>query len=158
MFEIIKSEYINIVFLIINFSFIHLIADYIFQTKENALNKSSSIGHLFEHVSIYTCVWLVFFGVNVFFKVLIDKQTINNFHFLHIFYFIVLKFIGHFLIDYFTSPIIKNMFKKEIYYTEIPNTGVFTMMGFDQFLHFVGTLINWFIFSYLLAALHFIKF
>jgi hypothetical protein len=102
---------------------IHFIADFIFQEEEWATNKSKSNFALFKHVTMYTIIWSTA-GVFIFsdpFKYLI---------------FLLVTFVSHFTTDYFTSRIVSRKFANNEYGSPIPNFGAFTVIGFDQVLHY----------------------
>jgi len=102
---------------------IHFIADFIFQAEEWATNKSKSNFVLFKHVAAYTIIWSVS-GLFIFsdpFKYLI---------------FLLVTFVAHFTTDYFTSRIVSRKFANNEYGSPIPNFGAFTVIGFDQVLHY----------------------
>ena len=102
---------------------IHFIADFIFQAEEWATNKSKSNFALFKHVTMYTIIWSTA-GVFIFsdpFKYLI---------------FLLVTFVSHFTADYFTSRIVSRKFANNEYGSPIPNFGAFTVIGFDQVLHY----------------------
>jgi len=102
---------------------IHFISDFIFQAEEWATNKSKSNFVLFKHVAEYTIIWSVS-GLFIFsdpFKYLI---------------FLLVTFVSHFTTDYFTSRIVSRKFANNEYGSPIPNFGAFTVIGFDQVLHY----------------------
>ena len=102
---------------------IHFIADFIFQAEEWATNKSKSNFALFKHVTMYTIIWSMA-GLFIFsdpFKYLI---------------FLLVTFLTHFTTDYFTSRIVSRKFANNEYGSPIPNFGAFTVIGFDQVLHY----------------------
>jgi len=102
---------------------IHFIADFIFQAEECATNKSKSNFALFKHVTMYTIIWSTG-GVFIFsdpFKYLI---------------FLLVTFVAHFTTDYFTSRVVSKKFANNEYGSPIPNFGAFTVIGFDQVLHY----------------------
>ena len=102
---------------------IHFIADFIFQAEEWATNKSKSNFDLFKHVTMYTIIWSMA-GLFIFsdpFKYLI---------------FLLVTFLAHFATDYFTSRIVSRKFANQEYGSPIPNFGAFTVIGFDQVLHY----------------------
>ena len=102
---------------------IHFIADFIFQAEEWATNKSKSNFALFKHVTMYTIIWSTA-GVFIFsdpFKYLI---------------FLLVTFLAHFTTDYFTSRIVSRKFANNEYGSPVPNFGAFTIIRFDQVLHY----------------------
>ena len=107
-------------FLIVLF---HFIADFIFQAEEWAVNKSKSNSALFRHVAMYTIIWSML-GLFIF---------ADPFKYLA---FLVITFVAHFITDYFTSRIVSKKFANNEYGSPIPNFGAFTVIGFDQVLHY----------------------
>ena len=102
---------------------IHFIADFIFQAEEWATNKSKSNFALFKHVTAYTIIWSVS-GLFIF---------SDPFKYLT---FLLVTFVAHFTTDYFTSRIVSRKFANNEYGSPIPNFGAFTVIGFDQVLHY----------------------
>ena len=51
--------------------------------------------------------------------------------------FPLITFVFHTLTDYFTSKIVSRKFANQEYGSPIPNFGAFTVIGFDQVLHYV---------------------
>ena len=113
---------------------IHYIADFIFQDEEWAKNKSSSIKALLKHTLMYTYVWVGFI-------IFIPSNIFNIFGYKTILLFItvfpVITFLCHTVTDYFTSRVVKRLFEEKKYGSSIPNFGAFTMIGFDQVLHYI---------------------
>lgn len=115
--------------------FIHWIADFVFQAEEWANNKSKSNPHLLAHVSMYTTIWALLGGFlfaspcdGSAFGYCVDLPKFGA--------FLVITFIAHFITDYITSRIVSKKFANEEYGSPIPNTGAFTVIGFDQVLHY----------------------
>jgi hypothetical protein len=114
---------------------VHWIADFIFQAEEWANNKSTSDSHLFAHVSMYTMIWGLL-GSFLFvspcdesvFGYCVDLPKFGA--------FLGITFIAHFITDYITSRIVKRRFDDKYYGSPIPNLGAFTVIGFDQVLHY----------------------
>ena len=102
---------------------IHFIADFIFQAEEWATNKSKSNFALFKHVGMYTIIWAIL-------GVFIISEPFQYFTFL------LVTFAAHFTTDYFTSRIVSRKFANNEYGSPIPNFGAFTVIGFDQVLHY----------------------
>jgi hypothetical protein len=102
---------------------IHFIADFIFQAEEWATNKSKSNSALLKHVGMYTIIWAIL-GVFIF------SEPLQYFTFL------LVTFAAHFTTDYFTSRIVSKKFANQEYGSPIPNFGAFTVIGFDQVLHY----------------------
>ncbi len=98
---------INVLLLILA---IHFIADFIFQTSNQAKNKSSSNKALLEHTFIYSICFLPFFGLA----------------------FVVITMILHTITDYISSRITKKLWERK----EVHN--FFVIIGLDQLLHTVA--------------------
>jgi hypothetical protein len=102
---------------------IHFIADFIFQDEVWATNKSKSNFALFKHVGMYTIIWAIL-------GVFILSEPFQYFIFL------LVTFAAHFTTDYFTSRIVSRKFANNEYGSPIPNFGAFSVIGFDQVLHY----------------------
>lgn len=102
---------------------VHWIADYLLQRGEWAIQKSSDMNALLKHTITYSVVWLI--------------PMIPLLGFINALWFCYLTWVIHTLTDFATSPKVKRMFEEEKYYTDLPNQGVFSMMGFDQVLHYL---------------------
>lgn len=101
---------------------IHWLADFIMQDEKWALGKSKNWNDLLSHTFTYSLLWwllLIFLPSFIVVK------------------FIIITFITHTITDYFTSRIVSKKFENKQYGTSIPNVGGFTIIGFDQVLHYV---------------------
>lgn len=114
---------------------VHWIADFIFQPEELALAKSTSVKALLGHTIIYSIMWTFFAGVlfssecdSSAFGYCVDLIKVSE--------FILITFVIHTITDYFTSKIVKRRFDSKYYGSPIPNFGAFTIIGFDQVLHY----------------------
>lgn len=112
----------NILLIIIG----HYIADFVLQNEKIAINKSKNSNVLFNHAVYYSSAWfiiLLFNNIDIdLFKILI---------------FVIITFIFHFSTDFISSRITSRLFKKKIFYTNIPNFGAFSIIGLDQVFHYV---------------------
>ena len=112
---------------------VHWLLDFVFQTTEEAANKSKSFKVLTSHTQTYAAGWGVFliahfiFNANFTFDVFTDIS-----------WFIVTTFITHTLIDFFTSKLTAKLFAKQDYHN------FFVVVGFDQILHYLQL---WFTFK-----------
>lgn len=118
--------------------FIHWVADFIFQAEEWATNKSKSFKALVKHTAMYSFIWyLVIFGFaicgNHFNGPSIEELGWTPW----MITFPLITFVFHTLTDYFTSKIVSRKFANQEYGSPIPNFGAFTVIGFDQVLHYV---------------------
>ena len=114
---------------IIGLLFVHFVFDFILQTHEMAINKSSSNKWLTKHVAIYTgglfvsYIWILVTGILLSYPVFIGWVLLNG--------------VLHWITDYFTSRKSKYYFSKKDYHNG------FIVVGFDQLIHYVclfGTL------------------
>lgn len=105
--------------------FIHTIADFFLQTKEMAMNKSSSNKALLKHVYVYTLPWLI----GLFF-----------FDMYNVLLFIFITFICHFVTDYITSRFTKKYYQDNRMYG-FP--GFWTTIAIDQFLHILQLILTY---------------
>lgn len=101
----------------------HWIADFVLQTEQMARLKSSVPEFLFRHVFIYTAAF-----IPVAFILLEPTSAVT---------FLAINFTLHYLVDKITSPVTKVLFSNGTYYTNIPNIGAFSVIGFDQLLHYM---------------------
>lgn len=114
---------------------LHYIADFICQSHEEAVNKSSSIAHLVDHVYKYTMI--VFAGLQVFIILPLINFGATNYHpdvvgwwgvvlnLLVMFYI----FITHLATDYITSRINAKLWKRGKMHE------FFNCVGLDQLIH-----------------------
>jgi hypothetical protein len=109
-------------FIIIYLIYIHWIADFIFQDEKWALNKSTSVIALLKHTITYSLV------LGVLILPFLYWQTIP---------FVIINFIMHTLIDYFSSKVVSKRFRLHYLGGPIPNFGAFTVIGSDQVLHYI---------------------
>ena len=114
---------------------IHFIADFIFQAEEWAVNKSKSNAHLFAHVSMYIMIWSLL--GSFLFASPCDASFLGYCVNLPKFVaFLAITFVAHFITDYLTSRVVSKKFANNQYGSPIPNLGAFTIIGFDQVLHY----------------------
>lgn len=121
---------------------IHFIADFIFQDEKWALGKSSFNTSLLKHTITYSLVWLF---IGLFIKIFYESIFINFevFSYLSLFKFVLVTFVFHTITDYFTSRIVAKKFANNHMGSSIPNFGAFTIIGFDQLLHYFQLLITY---------------
>ncbi len=112
---------------------IHWIADFVFQAEEWANNKSKNNIALYKHVITYSTLWLL--PICLILGIERPHETTEWYVYSTLIFF-VLTFCCHFITDYITSRIVSKKFANEEYGSPIPNTGAFTVIGFDQVLHY----------------------
>ena len=93
------------------------------QDEKWALGKSKCMFSLLKHTATYTLMWVPF--------TLLFLPGFPGFDFLCI------TFICHTITDYVTSRITSKLYAKGKFGSSIPNLGFFTMIGFDQYLHYL---------------------
>jgi hypothetical protein len=116
---------------------IHWIADFVFQDEKWALGKSKNWKDLLSHTFTYS---IIFFGLLSFMNPLFNVGLT----FYMGFYFFIITFIAHTITDYFTSRIVSKMFENKRYGSSIPNIGGFTIIGFDQILHYIQLFLTYY--------------
>lgn len=107
--------------------FFHWMADFIFQDREWATNKYHDPDSLMQHVTMYCIV----FGIGLWWFKPAQGTFIDGMVFL------LITYVCHFITDYFTSKGMHAYAEDKNWGTTIPNVGFFTLLGFDQTLHFV---------------------
>jgi hypothetical protein len=112
---------------------VHFIADFIFQAEEWAVNKSKNNMALFNHVTTYSTIWL--FASCLLLGISRPGETTEWYVYSSLLFFL-LTFCCHFITDYITSRIVSKKFANNQYGSPIPNFGAFTVIGFDQVLHY----------------------
>ena len=105
---------------------IHFIADFIFQDEKWAVGKSKSFKLLLAHTLTYSYIW---FCASVIF---ISSDDLPP----SFYWFAPITFVFHTLTDYYTSKITSRLYAQGKFGSEVPNLGFFTMIGFDQVLHY----------------------
>jgi hypothetical protein len=131
---------------VLSIIFIHWVADFIFQAEEWANNKSKSLKPLLKHTITYSFIWYV---------VMVSISVWGN-HFggpsikelgwsPWMGLFPVITFVFHTITDYFTSKIVSKRFVDQYYGSPIPNFGAFTIIGFDQVLHYTHLFLTYYL-------------
>ncbi len=110
---------------------VHWIADFIMQDEKWALGKSKNLNDLLAHTSLYSLLWFIpmIFLIGVNWKVSVFVGT---------------TFICHTITDYFTSRSVSKKFVNKEYGSAIPNLGGFTIIGFDQVLHYIQLFLTYY--------------
>ena len=113
---------------------IHWIADFIFQDEKWALGKSKNWSDLLNHTLTYSFItWFCWSFL------LTGKGNLIGL------YVFISTFIFHTITDYFTSRIVSKKFEKQEYGSSIPNLGAFTIIGFDQVLHYIQLFLTYYL-------------
>ncbi len=110
--------------------FAHWIADFIFQTHEESINKSKSNYWLSLHVIKYSnIVTLLWFPFIIFYS---NIKAGKEFSYMisYALLIMLITFITHWITDYFTSRWTSKLYTKG----DIHN--FFVVVGLDQFIHF----------------------
>ena len=120
----------------------HWINDFILQDEEWAANKSKSWAALLIHTFVYSCGWLVMGLLYVIGSLIYQKESgilepQTPFEPQQLLLFGLMTFLFHTATDYFTSKTVKKKFEAGDYGQPIPNFGAFTVIGFDQVLHYM---------------------
>ena len=113
--------------------FIHWVADFIFQTHNQAINKSKSNYYLTMHVLTYSFIWLFACYIYCIYSFASsdgkEQFTTDGLKFMLLFPSIT--FVCHWITDYFTSRLNSYLHKKG----DIHN--FFVSVGGDQLLHMI---------------------
>ena len=120
---------------------IHYIADFVLQDENWAINKSKSFGALISHTAIYSSFWVL--PIIFLFP---DNWSWQN-YVINAWLFAFITFICHTAIDYVTSKITSKLHKEGKFGSPIPNFGFFSVIGFDQVLHYAHLFITFEILS-----------
>ena len=121
--------------------FVHFITDFIFQDEKCALAKSKYFIDLLNHTTMYSIIWFIF-GILILTS--IDNiNTIIKYNPGDIILFTFITFIFHTITDFFTSKIVSKKFENKHYGSAIPNFGAFTLIGFDQVLHYIQLFVTY---------------
>ena len=116
-----------VLFFILYLLLAHWVGDFLFQSTWMATNKYNSWEALLLHTATYTVIMTTFIAP-IFF--VWDLVTFLS----NVAIFAWSCFFFHTLQDYFTSKMTHKQFERKVYNGP---TGAFTIIGFDQFLHFV---------------------
>jgi hypothetical protein len=107
--------------------FFHFLADFIFQDREWATEKYHDIDALTQHVLAYCLV----FGIALWWF----KPSGGSFG--DVLVFVIITYVCHFITDYITSKGMHQYAEDKNWGTTIPNVGFFSLLGFDQALHYL---------------------
>jgi len=111
------------IIIIIYLLFSHWVADFIFQDEKWAITKKDSLKSLISHTVMYSLVM----GFMMFYFLPLEG----------VFLFVAMTFVGHTVVDYFTSKWVGGLFAAKKNGSAIPNFGAFSAIGLDQFIHYV---------------------
>jgi len=117
---------------------VHFVADFICQDEKWANNKSKCLVALVKHTVIYMGVWILF-GVWICFPSFNPTEIIK-----WMVLFPGVTFIFHTVTDYFTSKVTSSLYMKKKFGDTVPNFGFFTMIGFDQVLHYAQLFLTYY--------------
>ena len=118
---------------------VHWVADFVFQDEKWALGKSKDTWILLKHTSCYSFILFVF-GLIFYFPF-----NFNGISLWLISIFTLITFVTHTITDYFTSRIVSKKFKNNQLGSAIPNFGAFTIIGFDQVLHYIQLFLTYYL-------------
>lgn len=104
----------------------HFVADFIFQTDKQAINKSKSNFWLTQHVFTYSLGLWIYAAANW-----------AWFHNSNIIYWVVLNALLHWITDYITSRINSYLWRKEMRHW------FFVGIGADQMIHYTCLLLTY---------------
>lgn len=125
--------------LIISIFIAHFIADFIFQDEKWATNKSKSFRALLAHTFMYSTVLITFGYCYLSYEIIMNdvsrEYIVDMNSRVLLFGFITLVF--HTVTDFFTSKLTSKLYSQGKFGSEIPNFGFFTVIGFDQVLHYI---------------------
>lgn len=105
----------------------HWVADFVFQTNKDAINKSDDIKSLLAHTFTYSGIWFTL----LFIIALTSGVSITPSYIAFISKFTFITFISHTVIDYYTSKVHSVLWKEE------KRHEFFISIGFDQLLHLI---------------------
>jgi hypothetical protein len=122
---------------VISVLFIHWVADFVFQTDEQAKGKSCDNWMLTKHVLTYTLTFLIAGALFCSYSNHILHKGASDFGLSpKIGLFLPITFIAHWITDYFTSRLNSKLYKSGRTHK------FFVSIGFDQFLHFFQLLLT----------------
>lgn len=108
----------------------HFVADFIFQSHYLAINKSSSVWALIQHIIIYALSFYIIFGLSWYPLYYILNINITAQTWLQLTIGItVVNSLLHYFTDFFTSKLTRYFWNKKDYHN------FFVIIGFDQLLH-----------------------
>lgn len=111
---------------------IHWIADFVFQTDEQAKGKSKNWTSLLSHTFDYSSIWLM---LGLCWVYICPSGEL----FRDVLCFVVITFSAHTVTDYFTSRLNSKLWAKG----DVHN--FFVSVGFDQVLHYVQLFLTYYL-------------
>lgn len=120
------------IYIIFTIIITHYIADFIMQDEKWAVGKSKNVYDLTYHVWTYSLIWIV----PAYFMLETTSQM---------YVFLVVTFCAHWITDYITSRIVSKKFEAKHYGSPIPNLGAFSVIGFDQLLHYTQLFLTYYL-------------
>lgn len=112
---------IHIILLVL---FFHWVADFVCQDEKWSINKASWFEFLLRHTLVYS--FIMWMGLLLIFPTFAASIL-----------FFVITLVSHTLVDYFTSIVVRQRFADKHFGSAIPNFGGFSIIGYDQLLHYV---------------------
>ena len=128
--------------IILSIFIIHFIADFIFQDEIWAITKSKNFINLLKHTITYSFIWFI---VGFIYACTFNTEELRSQAILNSIYFFCITFVAHTITDYFTSKVTSYLYSKGKYGSSIPNLGFFTMIGFDQVLHYIQLFLTYYL-------------
>lgn len=118
--------------LLLMFLIAHFVADFIMQTREQAVNKSKSIAALLSHTGWYSFAMFFFVLMIVSYNSNVAPLAWEGVLVMKIpLLFGLITFVCHSITDFFTSKLTSYLYKKKDYHN------FFVVIGFDQILHYL---------------------
>ena len=127
---------------ILSIIIIHWIADFIFQDEKWALGKSKNGLDLIKHTLTYSIIWCI---IGYVIAITLDTSDERALYMIKTILFFCITLFFHTITDYFTSRIVSKKFKNNQLGSAIPNFGVFTIIGFDQVLHYIQLFLTYYL-------------
>lgn len=123
---------------ILSIVLIHWVADFVFQDEVWAENKSKDLKPLLKHTYTYSAIWLIVGSLAKATGAINLEPGVLSL-------FVLITFVLHTVTDYFTSKIVSKRFANKHYGSPIPNFGAFTVIGFDQVLHYTQLFLTYYL-------------
>lgn len=125
--------------IIISLLLLHFVADFLLQSSWMAQNKSKSNFPLLIHVIVYGGVFLI------------PSLVLFQYNVIIAFVFVLINVILHFLTDYLTSRVSSRLYYEgKLGSDTVPNLGFFSVIGFDQFIHYVTLFVSfWYLYKFI---------